>query len=69
MFPTNFKSLTPFEAKYGNILSWHLQNISCTFNAKLDYLARLPEQLKMKIISYLALEDISKLSQVNKEFS
>lgn len=37
-------------------------------NAKLDYLARLPEPIIIKIISYLALEDISKLSQVNKEF-
>ena len=44
----------------------YIENI-VTFG-QLDYLPRLPEPIIIKIISYLALEDISKLSQVNKQF-
>jgi F-box protein 36 len=35
---------------------------------KLDYLARLPENLLLKIVSFLPLEDISRLSQTNSLF-
>lgn len=35
---------------------------------KLDYLARLPTNLLIKIISFLNLEDIARLSQVNSQF-
>lgn len=35
---------------------------------KLDYLARLPTKILIKIISFLNLEDIARLSQVNSQF-
>jgi hypothetical protein len=37
-------------------------------NGKLDILERLPEKVIEKIIGYLELEDISRLSQVNTFF-
>ncbi|XP_003218331.2 F-box only protein 36 [Anolis carolinensis] len=43
-----------------------------TFNmcrGKFDYLVRLPDQLLLRIISYLELEDIASLSQVSHRFA
>jgi F-box protein 36 len=33
-----------------------------------DYLARIPEALLLKIVSHLSLEDVSRLAQTNKKF-
>lgn len=35
---------------------------------RLDYIARLPENVLAKIVSFLQLEDISRLSQTNSMF-
>lgn len=35
---------------------------------KIDYLVRIPETALLKIVSFLSLEDISRLSQVNTMF-
>ncbi|XP_060623801.2 F-box only protein 36 [Anolis sagrei] len=43
-----------------------------TFNmcrGQFDFLVRLPDQLLMRIISYLELEDITRLSQVSHRFA
>jgi hypothetical protein len=51
---------------FGKNFLTYIENI--VTHGQLDYLARLPEPVLMKIISYLRLEDISKLSQVNNQF-
>lgn len=44
----------------------YIENI--VVKKKLDFLDRMPDKILVKIISRLALEDISKLAQVNNHF-
>ncbi len=51
---------------FGNSTLVYIKNI--VEKGKLDYVTRLPESLLIKIVSFLSLEDISRLSQVNCMF-
>ena len=51
---------------FGNSTLSYLKNI--VQNGQLDYLIRLPEDVLLKIVAFLSLEDISRLSQVNCMF-
>lgn len=51
---------------FGKPMLTYLLNI--TEKGKLDYLSRLPTNLIIKIISFLNLEDIARISQVNSQF-
>ena len=42
--------------------------INIVEKGKIDYLCRLPEPILIRIISFLNLEDIAKLAQVNRLF-
>lgn len=51
---------------FGKQFSEYVKNI--VVNGHVDYIQRLPEPILLKIISYLSLEDLSRLSQVNTYF-
>ncbi len=53
-------------ASFGNEFLSYITNIVA--NGKVDYLARMPETILLKIISHLSLEDVSRLAQTNKQF-